>query len=61
MSRRSTERAQEVQQVVGILPGRVKAHVEVNGAEFGDDLLEALTKLSIAGGGFDELEFAGDG
>jgi hypothetical protein len=53
------ERVQEVQQVVGILPGDVEAHCEVDGAELADDLLETRAQLGITDGGFDELQLAG--
>ena len=53
------EGVQEVQQVVGILPGDVETHQEVNTAKLADDLLEMRAPLGITGGGFDELQLAG--
>jgi len=50
---------QEVQQVVGILPGGVEADDEVNRAMALGDLFEACAELGLASCGFDELEFAG--
>ena len=50
-----------MEQIVGILPGRVESDAEVNVAELGADLFEARPQLGIAEGGLDELEFAGGG
>ena len=52
-------RVQEVQQVVGILPGDVETHQEVDTAKLADDLLETRAQLGITDGGFDELQLAG--
>ena len=52
---------QEVEQVVGILARRVESDEEVNVAVPLGDLLQTFAELSIAGGGFDELQFAGGG
>ena len=48
-----------MQQVVGILPGDVETHQEVDTAKLADDLLATRAQLRITGGGFDELQVAG--
>jgi hypothetical protein len=50
-----------VEQIVGILPGRVETDDEVNGAVALDDAFESLAEESVAGGRFGELEFVGGG
>jgi hypothetical protein len=52
---------EEVQQVVGILPGGVEADDEVNGTLAAGDLFEALAELGVAVGGLGEGEFTGGG
>ncbi len=51
----TVERAQEVQQFVGILPGDVEAHREVDRAELADELLETGAQLGVTDSGFDDL------
>ena len=50
---------QEVQQVVGILPGGIKPDDEVDGPVPLDDLLQPLSEAGVALGGFGELQFRG--
>jgi hypothetical protein len=47
---------QEVEQVVGVLPGGVEADGEVNRAETLGNAFQALTQLGIAGGRLGEGE-----
>ena len=61
VSRWSLESMQEVEEVVGVLPGGVEADDEVNGAVALGDAFEALAELGIAGGGLDEGQFVGRG
>ena len=51
-----------VEQVVGVLAGGVEADDEVDGAAASvaaGDVLESLTELGVAGGGFGELQLVG--
>ena len=61
VSDRRSERMQEVQQVVGILPGGVEADDEVDGAEALGDEIESLAELVIAAAGLGEEQFGGGG
>ena len=50
---------QEVDQVIGILPGGVEADNKVNGSVSLDDPFEPLPQLGIAGGILGESKFVG--
>ena len=52
---------QEVEQIVGILSGRIEADEEVDRAVLLSQLIEALAEEGIASGGLGELEFGGSG
>ena len=50
-----------MQEVIGVLPGRVEADVKVDVAQPGDDLLEALAQFGITCRGLCEGQVAGGG
>jgi hypothetical protein len=52
---------EEVEQIIGILPGGIEADDERDGAVPLADALEALPEAGIAGGRLRELEFVGGG
>jgi hypothetical protein len=52
---------QEVQQVVGILPGRIEADVESDGGMSLGDGFQALAQLGIPLGRLGEQQFVGGG
>ena len=54
---RREQPVQEVQQVVGILPGGIKPDDEVDGPVPLDDLLPPLAEAGVALGGFGKLQF----
>jgi hypothetical protein len=56
---RSAQAVQKTDQVLGILPGRIEADNEMNGAVALDDAFEPLAEEGVAGGGFREREFGG--
>ena len=55
----STEAAQEVKQIVSVLPGGVETDYEENGSVLLDDAFEALAEEGVAGGRFGKREFVG--
>ena len=52
---------EEVEEVVGVLPGGIETDNEVNGAVALSEAFEALAELGIAGGGLAEGQFVGGG
>jgi hypothetical protein len=52
---------QEVEQVVGIRSGHIKANSEGHGVVSPDDALESLVQQSVASGGLGESQFVGGG
>jgi hypothetical protein len=50
---------QKVEQIVGILPRRIEADAEVDGAVLLGNAFEALPQEGIASGGLGEREFGG--
>ncbi len=58
---RRAESVEEVEEVVGVLPGGVEADDEVDGAVALGDAFEALAELGVAGGGLGEGQFVGGG
>jgi hypothetical protein len=52
---------QEVDEIIGVLPGGVETDEEVNGAVAAGDSFDALSEVSVAFGRFGEGEFGGGG
>ena len=58
---RPGEAVEEVEQVVGVLPGRVEADDEQHGPMPLGDAFETLAEEGVAGGGLGEGQFGGGG
>ena len=55
------ELMEEVQEVVGVLPGGIEADDESDGRVAAGEEFEPLSELGVAVGGLGELEFGGGG